>query len=244
MAGPRLRGALLLGGGALLLCGGCTTSIPQRVLDSPPAKFRTPATAVARERDRALEPPATVVHRTVAQPYTEWGLQETAIDALARLGEAATPELTAQLRSGDVAQRRRAAELFARLGPDVADDVEVVETLLARLQDEREEKQVRIACARALGQMGSRLWPEPPEPYVEPPTLEPLRPLTAEERRDPAEVARYRERLARHQDQQQRIERQQREYYQRVEEYQRRLQLARRATAVLLQLARQEAGSG
>ncbi len=83
------------------------------------------------------------------RPYTQWTLAETAADALARIGEAAVPELITMLQQADPARRVLACEILGRMGADAR---LALPALIEKLQDPSPE--VRRAAARAIGQMG------------------------------------------------------------------------------------------
>lgn len=82
-------------------------------------------------------------------PLTEWTVDETAADALGRIGAAAVPALIDCLQDERPALRRRAAQVLARIGPDALDAVPAL-TLLLRDKD----PDVQREAARALGQIG------------------------------------------------------------------------------------------
>ncbi len=79
----------------------------------------------------------------------EWGLPETAADALARIGPAAVPTLMKALESPEPYVRTRAAQAMARMGPEAS---AAVPGLTRALRDQ--DPDVRRAAARALGQIG------------------------------------------------------------------------------------------
>ena len=108
----------------LLGVAGCSDEamIPAEVLNSPAATQVLPD-AYYPERNEPDDKVATAgptFELTVERPYASWTLPQTAADSLAKLGPAAVPVLTPQLRSRDLAQRRQAAEILARVGPDAA----------------------------------------------------------------------------------------------------------------------------
>jgi HEAT repeat protein len=76
-------------------------------------------------------------------------VEDTAIDALARIGAPAVPEMINTLRHPDPRMRLRAVEVLGRIGPDASD---AVSALVAVLDDE--DPQVRKAAIRSLGQIG------------------------------------------------------------------------------------------
>ena len=105
-----------------------------------------PATAMTPSVRAGLEP----LHR-------QWGIKETAVDALGRIGEGAVPTLITALTNPDPRVRAEAARALARMG---AEGKDAVPALTARLNDPEED--VRQAAARALGQMGPAAAPAVP----------------------------------------------------------------------------------
>jgi hypothetical protein len=87
----------------------------------------------------------------------EWGVRETAIDALARIGPAAIPSLIVALEDPNADVRDRAAQSLARMGPPAK---EAVPMLIAALEDP--DWSVRRSAARALGQIGPEAAPAVP----------------------------------------------------------------------------------
>lgn len=79
----------------------------------------------------------------------QWGLPETAADALARIGPTAVPALMKALQDADPKVRTRAAQAFARMGPEASDAVPALTRALAD-----KDPDVRRYAARALGQIG------------------------------------------------------------------------------------------
>lgn len=116
------------------------------------------ASTSAAKKAAATKPKAKVVQpaseegllrlRTV-RAFREWGVRETAADALARIGDPAVPALIETLHDPDPSIRAQAAQGLARMGPKAAPAVP--ELILALNDDERE---VRQRAARALGQIG------------------------------------------------------------------------------------------
>lgn len=107
------------------------------------------------EAEVGLEPsgapasPMATLPSFVVQPYSEWGLQETVVDSLGRIGSPAVPALERMLRHPDAERRVQAANILARIGPQAEGAVPGLVDALAD-QDHR----VRKAAARALGQIG------------------------------------------------------------------------------------------
>lgn len=89
--------------------------------------------------------------------YRPWGIKETAVDALGRIGGNAVPTLISTLNDPNPRVRAEAARALARIGPEAT---EAVQPLIARLDDPDEE--VRQAAARALGQVGPAAAPAVP----------------------------------------------------------------------------------
>ncbi|HVU87244.1 MAG TPA: HEAT repeat domain-containing protein [Pirellulales bacterium] len=89
--------------------------------------------------------------------YRPWGIKETAVDALGRIGTQAVPTLVKTLDDPNPRVRAEAARALARIGPEAT---EAVPALMARLDDPDED--VRQASARALGQVGPAAAPAVP----------------------------------------------------------------------------------
>ncbi len=83
--------------------------------------------------------------------YRPWGIKETAVDALGRIGQNAVPTLVNTLSDPNPRVLREAARALARIGPEAKD---AVPTLIARLDDPDED--VRQAAARARPGRSSR----------------------------------------------------------------------------------------
>lgn len=138
--------ALLL----LVASGGCRrgpdlTTAPQTVT-KPTAKTpveESDITVVAP----ALEAGLRRLRRLRA--FREWGVRETATDALARIGDAAVPALIETLHDADPSIRAHAAQGLARMGSKAAP---AVPELISALNDD--DREVRRGAARALGQIG------------------------------------------------------------------------------------------
>jgi hypothetical protein len=221
--------------------------IPAEVLNSPPATQVLPE-AYYPERyqpDDKVAVAAPTVELTVERPYASWSLPQTAADSLAKLGPAAVPVLTPQLRSRDLAQRRQAAEILARVGPDAArsEDLNAVTAIVARVEDHSEDIVVRKGCARALGQIAPALTAvRAPSPPALRPALEPLPALTPAQLADPIMVRAREREQARRDYEAERAKREAQRYAARVQDFRLRQRLAQRAATALLSLASQGAG--
>lgn len=152
--------ALLVG---LLAAAGCGQSdAPEKIPDPKgvPQLSAAEIDAQRRQLERGLMTDSTAASRpspliSAGAPLTninlmpEWGLRETAADALARIGPASIPALLRALESEDPAVRARATLAFARMGPEASP---AVGALARALQDP--DADVRRGAARALGQIG------------------------------------------------------------------------------------------
>jgi hypothetical protein len=144
MSGNPPVAALLLCG--CLLCFGCgETQLSLTGEPSPPSREEIAAL-------RARYAPPSDADRPPALPLTmfrQWEPQQVAADALARIGEAAIPDLVRLLSHEDAKTRARAAWALGRMG---VKGKPAVPALAAALQDE--DHLVRETAARALGQIG------------------------------------------------------------------------------------------
>lgn len=93
--------------------------------------------------------PAIRIPQITLPTFRKWGVQETAADALARIGKDAVGPLTAALRDPNPQMRLNATRALARMG---ATAVDAVPALTQALRDSNED--VRQGAARALGQIG------------------------------------------------------------------------------------------
>ncbi len=91
-------------------------------------------------------------------PHTDWTVDETAADALGRIGAASVPALVECLTDERPELRRRAAQILARIGPDAAIAVPALTQLLHDADPE-----VQREAARALGQIGPAASPAIPD---------------------------------------------------------------------------------
>lgn len=85
----------------------------------------------------------------MVRAFREWGVADTAADALARIGDAAVPSLIEGLADSSPLVRAQVARALARMGPRAH---AAVPALIIALEDE--DLVVRMNAARALGQIG------------------------------------------------------------------------------------------
>jgi hypothetical protein len=240
---------LLLAMVPLAVVAGCSdeAAIPEAVLNSPPARRVEPPPEYYPEqpRDKVASDGRPLFELTVDRPYQAWTLPQTAANSLASLGPVAVPVLVPQLRAADLAQRRQAAEILARVGHDAArtGNLGDVAAIVERVEDPSEDLLVRKGCARAMGHIGPALAAArlPSAPAARQ-TLDSLPPLTSEQLADPTIVAARQREVARPQFQIDRAEREAQRYSARLQDYRQRQQLAQRAAAALLRIAEQGAG--
>jgi HEAT repeat protein len=107
--------------------------------------------AVARPKAKAVKPASEteIVRLRTVRAFRQWGVRETAADALARIGDPAVPALIDTLHDPDQSIRAHAAQALARMGPKAAP---AVPELILALDDP--DREVRQGAARALGQIG------------------------------------------------------------------------------------------
>ncbi len=226
-------------GVVLLILGLRSERIPDHVMNSPPAVNKIPPGEQQQpqdERPKDLIADSRPSLRLTAgyRPNVNRQLDATAADALSRIGQPSLPVLVEQLQSGQPQNQILAADILARMGPAAVD---AAEPLVERLEDADEQVEVKLVCARAIGQIGPALWPAEPEAFIEPPTLEPLPEMNEQLLADPqmAELRRRQETR--------RIEygefhaRRKQQYYDLHDEYLRRRQIAQRAVDALAMLA-------
>jgi len=101
--------------------------------------------------------PSPVARALASIPIRQWGVRETAVDAIARIGAPAVPALIQSLSDPDPGVRTQAARALARMG-DTAKPA--LPELIQALRDPDEG--VRIAATKALGQMGPTAAPALP----------------------------------------------------------------------------------
>jgi len=146
------RSALLFLGGLAVAAVGCTDS----------STTASGPTAEQIKQLRASQPqehtPSAISQALAGIPVRPWGVRETAVDAIARIGEPAVPVLIQSLSDPDPGVRTQAARALARM-TDKAKPA--LPALTAALNDPDED--VRIAATRALGQLGPAAAPALPE---------------------------------------------------------------------------------
>jgi len=123
----------------------------EKPTDAELKQMRASAQAVQTGAGNTLDSKTgTPLFQFPGMAYRDWTVKETAVDALARIGESAVPVLIEALSDPNPDVRKQAARSLARMGDAGKAAVPV---LIERLQDPDEE--VRQAAARALGQMGA-----------------------------------------------------------------------------------------
>lgn len=148
---------LAIGCLAIAGCGGSETPRPASGESATPkltakevgdmrARLESSLARDATGRPTGATPPAQIVP---LGPPAEVGVQQSAADALAKIGVAAVPTLLEALENKDPTVRARAASALARMGPTASS---AVPALTKALSDPDED--VRRNAARALGQMG------------------------------------------------------------------------------------------
>jgi HEAT repeat protein len=135
-----------------LAAAGCAKKTDQTTADEPVTSAK-----------KAAELPATPQGPQVVRPlrrdqatrlrmmpaFRDWGVRDTAADALGRIGDAAVPALIAALEDPDRDVRTQATRALARMG---AKAESAIPALIEALNDD--DKEVRQGAARALGQIG------------------------------------------------------------------------------------------
>lgn len=144
-AGFALYYACALGAVSFLGVGGCSRG-----------GLSTPLTISSQQWDRLEEKEVVVLKPSLASLLgasppveREKTVQETAADALARIGEPAVPMLVETLNDRDPHARAQSARALALMGPKAQ---AAVPQLILSLDDADEH--VRRGAARALGQIG------------------------------------------------------------------------------------------
>lgn len=135
-------------------CAGCGEPTPSNsgsALSSLPGVGPKFSEAKIKEVRAPLENrPAELFPGLTSLPMSrEWTIQQTAADALARIGSTAVPALIMTLRDPEPFARAQAAQALARMGPNAK---QAVPALIDALSDPNIE--VRQSAARALGQIG------------------------------------------------------------------------------------------
>ncbi len=123
-------------------CGPMTATKEKPTAD----EIRQIQATVETQKPALAMTPAPSLQQQIFRP---WGVKETAVDALGRIGASAVPTLITALSDANPRVRAEAGRALARMG-DAGKDA--VPTLIERLDDPDED--VRQAAARALGQMG------------------------------------------------------------------------------------------
>jgi HEAT repeat protein len=137
---------LLFAGSLALLTAGCNGQdpAPKRVISSEPSPAQAQAAAEYDTGASLFGGPLGA--RIVPRPKT---LEQTAVDALARIGSPSVPALVTMLRDPDAELRQDAARALAKMGTDAS---RALPELIVALEDKDEE--VRKEAARALGEIG------------------------------------------------------------------------------------------
>jgi len=148
----RHQAALLVVYIAALAASGCGNAPESRGKPDQKEMQQIRASVEPDKPPQSLIP--TLNLQTVYQP---WGVKETAVDALGRIGAGAVPPLIAALHDPNPRIRAEAARALSRMGPAAQD---AVQPLTERLHDP--EREVRQAAARALGQIGPAAAPAVP----------------------------------------------------------------------------------
>lgn len=129
-----------------------STSCGPRFANQPATDGKTKTDAQSAEpKAKVVRPakPQEAERLRVVRAFRDWGVRETAADALARIGDAAVPSLVETLEDPDRDVRAQAARALARMGPRAEP---AIPALIAALNDS--DKEVRMGAARALGQIG------------------------------------------------------------------------------------------
>ncbi len=144
-------GCLFLG----LFASGCGGGSSKATREADPQQFSLDRIVQARAMGPvpaapAQEEPSSTPPRPGQLPsFRQWGLLETAVDALARIGADAVAPLIETLADRDPQVRANAARALSLMG---AQAEPAVPALIDALEDE--DEQVRANAARALGQIG------------------------------------------------------------------------------------------
>lgn len=143
---------------ALALAAGCheLTGEPTRQIRTPEPPTTFISTAGGYVAHASFEDDA-VEERFTVKPIAAWTEQETAADALGRIGPPAVPALVEALKSPEADVRLKAVDVLARMGNDAKDATPD----LIRLLDDPDER-IRKAATRALGIIGPEAAPAVP----------------------------------------------------------------------------------
>ena len=148
------HGRLLIGLALVAItgCGGISSEPPRKVEEAAITAMEQAAkTQIHSGNAPRIEPstPGVTATSPKIRPRDEFTVDETAADALARIGPAAVPQVLAMLQHSDPQLRARAAKILSRIGPE---SKPAVPLLIALLNDGDED--VRKSAAHALGQIG------------------------------------------------------------------------------------------
>ena len=150
--------AMLLAAGFLLV--GCDVPLygPTKEIRSPdPQVVFTSVPTTGAVAQAAYVEPVTPEETPRLKPFAQWTEEDTAADALGRIGPAAVPALTQALKSEDADVRLRAVQVLARMGSDAK---EAVPDLVVLLDDS--DERIRKAATRTLGRIGPEAAPAVP----------------------------------------------------------------------------------
>jgi len=160
----------------LLLVAGCGEGdLPPHAVDQPgPTATRLPITLGPADGSPVAQSTSEQAAELAGQQGTtqrglwtaarrrtaigEWTMQQTAIDALTRIGQPAVPALIEMLDDPKAQLRADAAIALARIGPDARG---ALPRLIALVQNDPDEL-VRKNAVRALGQIGPAAAPAIP----------------------------------------------------------------------------------
>lgn len=158
MTCPRNRSFFAAAVGLAALAG-ChrMTGEPTREITTPVQETFFVSTPVGTVAQVGHQEPVAPVPDLRLKPIEDWSEQETAADALGRIGPPAVPALVDALKSPDAAVRLKAAEVLARMGTDAKEAA----TPLTLVLDDNDER-VRKAATRALGMIGEEAAPAVP----------------------------------------------------------------------------------
>lgn len=138
---------------------GCGTPVPSKSVEtsaapgpdyvSVPGQPSTRLPAAGQSNPRPIFDYNVAPAQYSLKPLDQWTEQETAADALGRIGPAALPQLVELLRSEQAEVRLIATQTIARMGSDAKD---AVPALIPLLEDP--DERVRKAATRTLGRIG------------------------------------------------------------------------------------------